>query len=141
MPAHGINDPFEDVKEFQIAFGNPVGASPRPLSGHEKHRRIEWMREEIAELSDAESVEDQADAIIDLMYFAFGYLVEMGVPPSGVWDAVHKANMTKLWPDGVHTNEIGKVIKPPNWVGPEESIRDYIHLLRDESEKTPHKKE
>lgn len=126
---NGIDEPFEDVKDFQVAFGNPVGEHPHILTGREKLRRLEWMREELDELAEANTVEDQADAIIDLLYFAFGYLVEMGVPPSGVWNAVHKANMAKLWEDGVHTNAIGKVIKPEGWKGPEDEIRDYIALL------------
>ena len=125
----GINEPFEDVKQFQIAFGHPVGETPCPLSGHEKKRRISWLNEEIAELEAAETVEDQADAIIDLMYFAFGYLVEMGVPPAGVWQAVHRANMAKLWPDGAHVDAMGKVVKSPHWRGPEEETRKYIAEL------------
>lgn len=130
MRREGINEPFEDVKAFQLAFGYPVGASPQSLSGEEKARRIAWMREELAELADAEAVEDQADAIVDLLYFAFGCLVEMGVPPSGVWAAVHKANMAKLRPDGVRRTAIGKVMKPDDWTGPEDEIRRYIETLR-----------
>lgn len=125
----GLDEAFEDVKAFQIAFGAPVGERPAALTGDRKRRRIEWMREELEEYAEAETVEDQADALIDLMYFAVGCLVEMGVPPSGVWNAVHKANMAKLWPDGVHTSPIGKVVKPEGWVAPEEEIRRYIATL------------
>lgn len=128
----GIDRAYEDVKAFQIAFGNPVAKRPCILTGHEKERRIEWMREEIEELVAADSVVEQADAIIDLLYFAFGYLVEMGVPPSGVWNAVHAANMAKLWPDGVHTNAVGKVVKPHDWQGPERAIGCYVEILEDE---------
>lgn len=125
----GIDEAFEDVRTFHSAFGHSVGGKPRILDGTEKSRRIAWLMEEIAELESADTVEDQADAIVDLIYFALGYLVEMGVPPSGVWKAVQKANMAKLWPDGVHTNAIGKVIKPEGWKGPEEDIRKYIASL------------
>lgn len=130
LPGDGINSPYEDVKAFQIAFGNPVGEVPNILTGHEKRRRLEWMREELEELAEAETVVEQVDAVIDLLYFAFGYLVEMGVPPSGAWNAVHAANMTKLRPGGVHTDAMGKVIKPDGWCGPEEAIARYIETLR-----------
>lgn len=127
----GIDSAYEDVKAFQIAFGNPIGKRPSTLTGHEKERRIEWMREEIEELAVADTVVEQADAIIDLLYFAFGYLVEMGVPPSGAWNAVHAANMAKLWPDGVHTNAVGKVVKPHGWHGPEQAIGRYVEILEE----------
>jgi Uncharacterized protein conserved in bacteria len=124
--AKGLDEAYADVKAFQIAFGGHVAARPRMLERLKKQRRIAWMREEIEELATAETVEEQADAVIDLVYFAMGCLVEMGVPPSGVWSAVHKANMAKLWPDGVHTNSTGKVVKPAGWNGPDEEIREYI---------------
>lgn len=127
--SHGIDQAFEDVKDFQLAFGNYIGPRPNPLPESDKRRRIEWMREELDELQAAETVEEQADAVIDLVYFAMGVLVEMGVPPSGVWQAVHAANMAKVWPDGVHYNETGKVVKPPDWKGPDEAIGRYVASL------------
>ncbi len=130
----GIDEPFEDVREFQKTFGYPVGCQPQKLERAVKERRLMWLREELDEFAAADTVEDQADAIIDLMYFAFGCLVEMGVPPHGVWNAVHKANMAKLWPDGVHTSAVGKVVKPEEWQSPEAEIRRYIAALREEAD-------
>lgn len=44
----------------------------------------------------------------------------LGIPFDAVWDAVHTANMAKVWPDGtVHYREDGKVLKPPNWSPPD----------------------
>lgn len=43
-----------------------------------------------------------------------------GIPFDAVWDAVHAANMAKVWPDGtVHYREDGKVLKPQNWTAPD----------------------
>jgi len=61
--------------------------------------------------------------MVDLIYFALGTLVEMGVRPGRLFDIVHEANMKKLWPDGkVHYAEDGKVIKHPSWQPPEPQL-------------------
>lgn len=77
------------------------------------------MLEEINEFLDAvkeQDIVEQADAMIDTIYFALGTLVEMGVQPDILFKIVQHANMSKLFPDGKpHYNEMGKVIKPENW--------------------------
>ena len=59
----------------------------------------------------------QCDALIDLIYFAYGSFVLLGVDPTRLFDSVHLANMQKLFPDGLpHYDEIThKVMKPENW--------------------------
>jgi len=85
------------------------------------------MREELEEFRNATSIHDQADAMVDLMYFALGTLVEMGVQPGRLFDIVHDANMKKLWPDGkVHYAPDGKVIKHPSWQPPEPQLMQEI---------------
>ena len=62
--------------------------------------RGKWMNEEVAEFLVAEDIYEQADAMIDLIYFALGTLVEMGLEADELFDIVQQANMSKLWPDG-----------------------------------------
>jgi predicted HAD superfamily Cof-like phosphohydrolase len=51
----------------------------------------------------------------------------MGVKPEKLFDIVHEANMSKLWPDGTpHYNDEGKTIKPPNWIDPYKKIQSAI---------------
>ena len=90
--------------------------------------RGKWMNEEVAEFLIADSIYEQADAMIDLMYFALGTLVEMGLEADELFDIVQTANMAKLWPDGKpHYNpKDGKVIKPEGWEDPAPKIRAYI---------------
>jgi hypothetical protein len=77
------------------------------------------MDEELREFRAAHDVTDQADAMIDLIYFALGSLVEMGVHPSPLFAIVQKANMSKLWEDGKpRYDEDGKIVKPPGWQDP-----------------------
>jgi len=126
-----INEEFEQVKDFHKAFECLISETPVLLSENEVKRRVEFMREEIQEFIDSDTICDQADAMIDLIYFALGTLVEMGVKPKEIFDIVHNANMTKIWSDGkVHYREDnGKVIKPPEWQDPEPKIKEAINKM------------
>ena len=95
-----LDDAFDQVAEFHRAFGHPVKERPTFLPPPRSDARVAWMREEVDEFVESTNVVDQADAMIDLIYFALGTLVEMGVRPAPLFDIVHNANMQKLWPDG-----------------------------------------
>ena len=123
-----INDEFEQVKDFHRVFGSPVSETPVLMPEQRAKFRSGFMLEEIQEFIDSKNIYDQADAMIDLIYFALGTLVEMGVKPKEIFDIVHNANMTKIWSDGkVHRREgDGKVIKPPEWEDPYPKIKNII---------------
>jgi predicted HAD superfamily Cof-like phosphohydrolase len=111
---------YENVKAFHKTFGHPIGVTPTFLERDRVEKRYCWMYEELQEFDEAETVVDQADAMIDLIYFAIGTLVEMGVRPVTLWDIVQRANMSKVFPDGAvkRRESDGKVIKPDNWIDP-----------------------
>ncbi len=122
-----LDDAFDDVAKFQRCFGHPVAERPQLLKPPRADVRVAWMREEIDEFVASTDVVDQADAMIDLIYFALGTLVEIGVRPGPLFDIVHGANMAKLWHDGEHRKrEDGKTIKPPTWVDPGPALRAEI---------------
>ena len=123
-----INEEFRQVKEFHKAFNCPYRETPGLLSDGEAKRRAGFMLEEIREFTEADNIYDQADAMIDLIYFALGTLVEMGVKPKNLFDIVHNANMGKLWEDGRprHREDDRKVIKPENWQDPYPKIKEEI---------------
>jgi predicted HAD superfamily Cof-like phosphohydrolase len=123
---------FKKVKEFHEAFECPISETPVMLGLDRAEMRAGFMREEIDEFIESADIYEQADAMIDLIYFALGTLVEMGVKPDGLFDIVHDANMSKLWSDGkVHFREGDKkVIKPPEWQDPEPKIRAEIDSMR-----------
>lgn len=115
------------VREFHQAFGHPVADRPAMLKPDRVIARANWMAEEVTEFRRARNLEDQADAMIDLLYFALGTLVEMGVEGEPLFHIVHKANMEKLWPDGKpHLGPDGKVQKPPTWRDPSEALRQEL---------------
>ena len=119
---------FDKVKDFHVAFRCPIAEKPVMLTLNRAEIRSEWMQSEIQEFIDSQSVYEQADAMIDLIYFALGTLVEMGVKPDKIFDIVHEANMSKLFVDGsIGSREgDGKIIKPPEWQDPEPEIREAI---------------
>ena len=119
---------WNDVREFHDKFGHPVAEQPKMIDKKRALSRAKWMTEEVAEFLIADNIYEQADAMIDLMYFALGTMVEMGLEADELFEIVQQANMAKLWPDGKpHYNpKDGKVIKPDTWEDPAPKIKAYI---------------
>lgn len=125
-----MNREWECVRDFQECFGHPVCTSPAMIGANRAQKRYAWMLEEINEFLEAKDLVEQADAMIDLIYFALGTLVEMGIKPDKLFDIVHKANMSKLWPDGCpHYGADGKTIKPQNWIDPHTALEQCIREM------------
>jgi predicted HAD superfamily Cof-like phosphohydrolase len=86
------------------------------------------LHEEVLELTEAYDNADLAgavDALVDLIYFAYGFLWQMGIPTRDVWDAVHEANMTKqLGNKG--RGILDDAVKPEGWVDPKTVIRELL---------------
>lgn len=121
---------WNDVKEFHKAFNHPHNAKPVLLDPERVKARTAWMQEEIEEFNEATTLDGQADAMVDLIYFALGTLVEMGVKPDVLFDIVHEANMSKLWEDGKpRFREDGKVIKPSTWIDPEPKLKEALERM------------
>jgi predicted HAD superfamily Cof-like phosphohydrolase len=102
-------------------LGQPRKLVPQALSKSDKASQIVFFDEEIQEFEDAESLEDQADACMDLIYFSLGALVKMGVHPGAVMGAVHKANMNKEPGVKPSRKDVGTkdAIKPKDWSAPD----------------------
>jgi predicted HAD superfamily Cof-like phosphohydrolase len=115
-----IDRAWDDVRAFHLAVGYPGPDAPALLAPVAAECRASWIEEEAQELREATTIEDQADAFIDVIYFAIGGLVNLGVRPGPLWDIVQSANMAKLWPDGRprFREGDGKVIKPKGWEDP-----------------------
>ena len=127
-----INEEYYKVREFHQAFNHPYQEKPTVLSMERAEKRYSWMKEEIDEFIEAtknSDIVEQADAMIDVMYFALGTLVEMGVEPENLFNIVQHANMSKLWADGKpHYKEDGKVKKPDTWKDPHNDL--ILEILR-----------
>ena len=96
---------FEDVKDFHEKMGLPISREPTLLDPNVMYGRVEMMLEEIGEMMKAfrtrgscaksHATAEVADAIIDLIYFALGTAVMMGIPWDVCWRYVQEANMSK----------------------------------------------
>ncbi|TKK84583.1 hypothetical protein FDA94_28555 [Herbidospora galbida] len=61
-----------------------------------------------------------AYALVALIAAMHRTLREYRIHDEVFFEAVHEANLRKRWPDGrVHRNELGKVLKPADWVAPD----------------------
>ena len=125
-----MNKMQAQVLEFQRAMGLPVGHVARLVPEDQKAVRHELIREELEEFLEALETDDmveQADALIDILYVAFGGLVVMGIDAEPLFDEVHRSNMSKFGedgkpiiagpndPDGIFE---GRVKKGPNYFKP-----------------------
>lgn len=121
----GLDYAFLQVRGFHQVMGQPAPSEPTLQPYAHARRRSEWIKDECDELTDPEkqTIVDQADAYLDIIYFGIGGLVEIGILPQSLMDIVNEANLAKVWPDGtVHRREDGKIIKPPGWVAPEPKL-------------------
>ena len=101
----------------------------RGMQETEQEITLKCLAEELAELKQAidnASIVDQVDAIVDLVYFAFGALYKIGLTPEQInacCMAVHSANMSKK--RGVNAKRAtgaADAVKPKGWVSPEDRI-------------------
>jgi predicted HAD superfamily Cof-like phosphohydrolase len=111
------------VHAFQEAMNQPTPSKPIQLTHQRKSFRLGLLLEEMTEYVKADNLIDEVDALADMLYILLGTIDEHGVNMEPIFDIVQNANMSKLWEDGKpRFNEIGKVIKPPNFVRPEALI-------------------
>lgn len=117
-------DVFKDIRKFHFKFQISKNGKPGKLFGKNLELRKKLLEEELEEYLIAlrqENLEDQIDALIDIMYVCVGTLEVMGVKPEKHWKEVHKANMRKK----IATTEflskrgiIGDLYKPEGWIPP-----------------------
>lgn len=116
-----------DVEAFMDAVGQvgPVDDEKKLIAF-----RISLIDEEYDELIQALNWGDRrfiAKEAADLVYVVVGTCVALGIPFDDVWDAVQASNMSKLGDDGnVVKSPDGKVLKGPNYQGPEKRIEQLV---------------
>ena len=113
----------EKVEHFQEeVLGNIKPFAPRMPA--DPLREIAYLTEEISELAVAmqkNDIVDAADALIDLLYFAYGLGFKMGLPVDECFQIVHLANMRKsrgLTKRGLS----GDAAKPADWINPRQHL-------------------
>lgn len=126
-----INAVFRFNKEVVMIDRPKIKA----LEKHEHAWLVGVLKEEADELSEAPTVVDQVDALIDSAIFAFGGLYRLGLSEEQAKDcfmAVMAANFDKK--SGQKTGRIyegvADAVKPEGWVGPEKRIADILNVYK-----------
>lgn len=111
-------------------IGLPIPDEPTRLSEERKIHAFEHLYEEVDEFDTADSLTDEVDALVDLVYVALGRLVEMGVAPGPVFEEVHLANMRKERGEVTkRPHSLGHdAVKPDDWVAPDLAL--YLDVTR-----------
>jgi predicted HAD superfamily Cof-like phosphohydrolase len=113
---------FADVEKFHEKFGLEYNDYPRPLSIPEKNFRLVCLREEVQEYADADNLEGEMDALVDLVYFALGTAYRHGFDRfDEAWKRVHTANMAKVVATNAKQSKRkykGDIVKPKGWKSP-----------------------
>jgi predicted HAD superfamily Cof-like phosphohydrolase len=146
-------NPIQDVVDFHTKFGFDIPDKPTAFPQEILSFRANFLMEETDEYHMAgstlasvlatapaddafvaEMLEEQFDAMIDLMYVTLGNVVLQGMHHKFVegWNRVHAANMAKRRAEHASESKRGSsfdVVKPPEWVAPSHTdlMEDHAH--------------
>ena len=114
---------FSKVGIFMKTFGQDVKNKPSFSTDKINKLRIDLIKEELDELTEAMENKDLlevADALTDILYVTYGAGHAFGIDLDKCFDEVQNSNMSKLDEDGKPIyNESGKVMKGPNYFKPD----------------------
>ena len=114
---------FNKVGTFMKTFGQEVKTKPSFSTDKINKLRIDLIKEELQELTDAMNNKDLlevADALTDLLYVTYGAGHAFGIDLDKCFEEVQNSNMSKLGENGEPIyNEAGKVMKGPNYFKPD----------------------
>lgn len=112
----------ETVREFTTACHDGLPDRPTSLSPDSVAFIRRMVSDEMEELAEAESSVDQADALVDAIYYICDCAVRHGMNLDPLFSIVHQANMGKVVNGKVVRREDGKILKPEGWAPPEPRI-------------------
>ena len=114
---------FDKVGIFMKTFGQEVKNKPSFSSDKINQLRISLIKEELDELKeamDSKNLLEVADALTDLLYVTYGAGHAFGIDLDKCFEEVQNSNMSKLDENGKPIyNELGKVMKGPNYFKPD----------------------
>ena len=114
---------FSKVGTFMKTFGQDVKTEPSFSTDKINKLRIDLIKEELEELTDAMNKKDLlevADALTDILYVTYGAGHAFGIDLDKCFKEVQNSNMSKLGKDGKPIyNDAGKVMKGPNYFKPD----------------------
>ena len=113
---------FDKVGIFMKTFGQEVKTKPSFSTDKINKLRLDLIREELHELTEAMNNKDLlevADALTDILYVTYGAGHAFGINLDKCFEEIQNSNMSKLGENGMPIyNEHGKVMKGPNYFKP-----------------------
>ena len=114
---------FNRVGIFMKTFGQEVKNKPSFGSDKINKLRIDLIKEELEELTEAMNNNDLlevADALTDILYVTYGAGHSFGIDLDKCFDEVQNSNMSKLDENNKPIyNDAGKVMKGPKYFKPD----------------------
>ena len=114
---------FDKVGTFMKTFGQEVKTKPSFSTDKINKLRLDLIREELTELTEAMNNKDLlevADALTDILYVTYGAGHAFGINLDKCFEEVQNSNMSKLDENGKPIyNDHGKVMKGPNYFKPD----------------------
>jgi len=114
---------FSKVGTFMKTFGQEVKTSASLSTEKINKLRIDLIKEELEELTEAINNKDLlevADALTDILYVTYGAGHAFGIDLDKCFDEVQNSNMSKLGENGKPIyNDAGKVMKGPKYFKPD----------------------
>lgn len=115
-------NPFKDHQMFMLASGQTTG-----IENVDQYKLYySLIKEEVQELDESSTREDDVDALVDILVVTIGALWSIGVDVEGAWKEVHNSNMAKVdaGTGAVLRREDGKILKPEGWQPP--NLKQYL---------------
>lgn len=116
------SSPAGFVREFHLACGLDVRTTPTTVGPELADHRQELLAEEVTEVAEvaAGPLDALAHELADVVYVAYGTALVHGIDLDAVIAEVHRANMSKLGPDGRPVRRAdGKVLKGERYRAPD----------------------
>ena len=106
------------VREFTKACSDDLPAHPQNMTEEGIAFIRQMVNDELDELVEAKNVTEQADALVDAIYYICDFAARNGINLDPLFEIVHGANMQKVVDGKVIRREDGKILKPEGWEDP-----------------------
>lgn len=114
------------VAEFTQACHDDLPQKPTLMTKEAVSFIRTMVNDELDELEEANTVVDQADALVDAIYYICDCAARHGVNLDNLFKIVHGANMKKVVNGKVIRRDDGKILKPEGWEAPEPKLEKEV---------------
>ena len=120
------------VREFTSVCEKKLPETPVTIPRAQVDFIRRMVSDEMEELLKAEDLVDQADALVDAIYYLCDSAVRHGINLDSLFEIVHEANMKKVVNGKILRRKDGKILKPRDWRDPRPLLIEEIERQRRE---------